>query len=118
MIMGYPDMKCMYITIWVHHMQIDELFDFMTSRIDMPPPFWYNHEECPYTVTGGYTAINLTYEAFSRLRSIRDWEDPFAQERNHYVSFREEMEETEWDVTLSDGLDHLGDDWEDFVDEQ
>jgi hypothetical protein len=59
MIMGYPDMKCMYITIWVHHMQIDELFDFMTSRIDMPPPFWYNHEECPYTVTGGYTAINL-----------------------------------------------------------
>jgi hypothetical protein len=113
---GYPDMKCMYVTIWVHHMQVDELFDFLTGRIDMPPPFWYNHEECPYTVTGGYAAINLPYEGFSSLRSVRDWEDPFSESRtNHYATFRDELSDTDWDVTLGDGLD---DDWEDFVDER
>lgn len=85
-------------------MQIDELFDFLTDRVSTPPPFWYNHEECPHTVTGGYVAINMPYEGFSKLRSVRDWEDPF---QTNYQAFRQELEQTsfeEWDTTLEDGL--------------
>lgn len=72
--MGYPNMKCIYITIWVHHMQVDELFDYLTNRIDTAPPFWNNHEDCPYSVTGGYVSVSVDYKDFSRLRSMEDWE--------------------------------------------
>ena len=90
-------MKCMYVTIWVHNMQIDELFDYITGRIDMSPPFWYNHEECPHSVTGGYAAINLAYDDFAKLRSMGDW----------YDDDREEARPRTWEFP----------DWEDFVDE-
>jgi hypothetical protein len=96
--MGYPNMKCMYVTVWVHNMQIDELFDYITGRIDMAPPFWYNHEECPYSVTGGYSAINLAYDDFAKLRSMGDWyEDRYDKSERP----------RNWDFP----------DWEDFVDE-
>ena len=88
----------MYVTVWVHNMQIDELFDYITGRIDMAPPFWYNHEECPYSVTGGYSAINLAYDDFAKLRSMGDWyEDRYDKSERP----------RNWDFP----------DWEDFVDE-
>ena len=114
------NMKSMYVTIWAHHMQIDEMFDFLNDRIDTPPAFWYNQEECPHSITGGYAALSLTYEDFSKLRSVRDWEDPFQQ--NHYASFRAELEETEfeeWNGTLTDGFSgfEFGE-WDDYSDEE
>lgn len=107
--MGYPDMNCMHVNIWIHHMQIDELFDYLSGRIDMPPPYWFNHEECPYTVTGGYTMITLPYKSFSLLRSERDWEDHFSGGN----PIKEADSWSTWDRTVSDnGFD----DHADFVD--
>jgi len=78
--MDYKDtMKFMAISIWIHHMQIDEMFDFLSGRIDNAPPYWYNHEECPYSVTGGYVNIAIPYGQFSELRSMHDWADPFTK---------------------------------------
>ena len=62
-------MKCMSVVIWVHHMQIDELFDFLNGRIDKAPPYWYSQEEVPYSVTGGYIQVTLPYNSYSDLRS-------------------------------------------------
>lgn len=101
--MGYPNMKCMYITIWVHHMQVDELFDYLTDRIDTAPPFWNNHEDCPHSVTGGYVAVNVDYKQFSKIRSMEDWE---TIGDSIYLD----------DNQPSYGKFDFGD-WEDFVDE-
>ena len=72
--MGKPDMKCMYINIWVHHMQIDELFDFLNGRIDEAPPYWLNEHKVPYSVSGGYVLISLPYNSYSDLRFSRSWD--------------------------------------------
>ena len=73
--MGKANMKCMQIVIWVHHMQIDELFDFLNGRIKNAPPYWHSHDEAPYSVSGGYVQVVLTYESYSDLRSARDWDN-------------------------------------------
>jgi hypothetical protein len=72
--MGHPDMKCMYINIWVHHMQVDLLFDFLNGRIDTAPPYWLNEHMVPYSATGGYVLVSLPYDSYSNLRSHRDWD--------------------------------------------
>jgi hypothetical protein len=72
--MGMPDMKCMYVNVWVHHMQLDELFDFLNGRIEEVPPYWLNENQLPYSVTGGYVLISLPYDSYSNLRSHRDWD--------------------------------------------
>ena len=113
--MDYKDtMKFMAITIWVHHMQLDEMFDFLSGRIDTPPPYWYNHEECPYTATGGYAAVAIPYGEFSKLRSIQDWADPFTI----YNPIENSSDWSDWDSTLRDDGPSLGydDDHADFVD--
>jgi len=68
-----PDMKCMYINVWVHHMQVDELFDFLTSRIEAAPPYWLNESSTPYSATGGYVMVTLPYDSYSELRSFKEW---------------------------------------------
>ena len=73
--MGQPNMKCMSVVIWVHHMQIDELFDFLNGRVESAPPYWYSQEEVPYSVTGGYIQISLPYNSYSDLRSARGWDE-------------------------------------------
>jgi hypothetical protein len=72
--MGMPDMKCMYVNVWVHHMQLDELFDFLNGRIEEVPPYWLNENQLPYSVTGGYVLVSLPYDSYSNLRSHRDWD--------------------------------------------
>jgi hypothetical protein len=72
--MGKPDMKCMYINIWVHHMQIDELFDFLNGRIDEAPPYWLSEHKLPYSVSGGYVMVSLPYNSYSDLRFSRSWD--------------------------------------------
>lgn len=74
--MGYPNNQCMFITIYVHHMQLDELFDFLNDRIEDAPSYWHNETDAPYSVTGGYAAVSLNYEGYSKLRSARSWNDP------------------------------------------
>lgn len=74
--MGYPNNQCMFITIYVHHMQLDELFDFLNDRIEDAPPYWYNETDAPFSVTGGYAAVALNYEGYSKLRGARSWNDP------------------------------------------
>lgn len=74
--MGYPNNECMYITIFVHHMQIDELFDFLNNRIDTPPPYWYHNEDAPYSISGGYAAISIDYHNYQKIRTERSWDSP------------------------------------------
>lgn len=69
-----PNMKCMYVNIWIHHMQLDELFDFLNERIEAAPPYWLNEQTLPYSISGGYVVISLSYYSYSHLRSYRDWE--------------------------------------------
>lgn len=73
--MARANMKCMQVVIWVHHMQIDELFDFLNERIKNAPPYWYDQSQLPYSVSGGYVQVVLPYESYSNLRSARDWSD-------------------------------------------
>ncbi len=73
--MAYPSSN-MIITIYVHHMQIDELFDFMNDRISDAPAYWYSESDVPYSVTGGYAAVQLDYESYTKVRRARSWNDP------------------------------------------
>jgi len=66
----------MHITIYVHHMQIDELFDFLNDRIDTPPPYWYHHEDARYSISGGYVAVNVDYHNYQKIRTERTWDSP------------------------------------------
>ena len=52
--MGYPNNKCMVLTIYIHHMLVDELFDFLNDRIDTPPAYWFSEADAPYSISGGY----------------------------------------------------------------
>jgi hypothetical protein len=69
-----PNMKCMYINVWVHHMQIDELFDFLNERIEEAPPYWLNEHSLPYSISGGHVLISLPYDSYQHLRAYRDWD--------------------------------------------
>jgi len=73
--MAYPNAN-MTISIYVHHMQLDELFDFLNDRIEDVPAYWYSETDVPYSVTGGYVAVHLDYEAYAKVRRARSWNDP------------------------------------------
>lgn len=73
--MAYP-IANMIITIYVHHMQIDELFDFLNDRIEDVPAYWYSEGDVPYSITGGYVAVQLDYESYAKVRRARSWNDP------------------------------------------
>ena len=75
--MGYPNNQCMFITIYVHHMQLDELFDFLNDRIEDVPPYWHTADDAPYSITGGYVAVTLNYGNYTKIRSAKTWDDPF-----------------------------------------
>ena len=49
--MGQANMECMIVNVWVHHMQVDELFDFLNDRIDTAPDYWFNYESTPASIT-------------------------------------------------------------------
>ncbi len=64
----------MHINIWVHHMQVDELFDFLNGRIKEAPNYYLGESSCPSSVTGGYVEVTLSFEAYSLLTSQKDWD--------------------------------------------
>tara|TARA_B100002019_G_C20963923_1_gene447739 strand:- start:256 stop:495 length:240 start_codon:yes stop_codon:yes gene_type:complete len=72
--MGKPNYHCMHINIWVHHMQVDALFDFLNNRITDAPDYFLSESACPSSVTGGYVEITLSFEAYSMLTSQKDWD--------------------------------------------
>lgn len=74
--MARADMKCMHVLVWVHHMQVDQLFDFLNDRIKSAPAYWLCREDTPLSVTGGYVQISLNYEGYSKLSSLKGHEEP------------------------------------------
>jgi len=70
--MEYPniDMKCMQIKIYVHHMEIDSMFDFINGRIKTPPEYWINSSDLPDSVTGGFLEVLVTWETYSEIRQV------------------------------------------------
>jgi hypothetical protein len=73
--MAEANMNCMIINVWVHHMQVDELFDFLNMRINAAPYYWLNEASVPTSITGGYVMISLTYDSYSHLSSNRNWDE-------------------------------------------
>lgn len=72
--MGYPNNNCMFISIWVHNRELDQLFDFLNDRILEPPSYWIDPTQVPPSISGGYIMVSLNYEMFSKIRQIKDQE--------------------------------------------
>lgn len=70
--MGYPDMKCMHIKIYVHHMEIDAMFDFINGRVDTPPEYWINKDDLPVSISGGHLEIMINWETYVNLRQVSE----------------------------------------------
>lgn len=69
--MGYPDMKCMQIKIYVHHMEVDSMFDYVNGRIENPPHYWINPNDLPETISGGFLEVFVNYDTYTRIREVR-----------------------------------------------
>ena len=69
--MGYPDMKCMQIKIYVHHMDVDAMFDYVNGRIATPPHYWINPKDLPETISGGFLEVVVNYDTYTRIREVR-----------------------------------------------
>lgn len=72
--MSEANMKCFAISVWIHHMNVDQLFDFLHERITEAPPYWFSEAACPPSVTGGYVLVTLTYDQYDLLRNHREWD--------------------------------------------
>ena len=59
----------MHVNVWVHHMDIDPLFDFLNGRIKEIPNWYLSESKCPPSITGGYVEVALSFEAYSLLSS-------------------------------------------------
>ena len=70
--MGYPDMKCMKIKIYVHHMEIDSMFDFINQRISSPPEYWINPKDLPGSITGGFLEVFVDYDTYTSIREVSE----------------------------------------------
>lgn len=66
--MAYPDMKCMQIKIYIHHMEIDAMFDFINGRIEMPVEYWVNPKDLPPSISGGFLEVLITYDTYTSIR--------------------------------------------------
>jgi hypothetical protein len=53
---------------------VDQLFDFLNSRINEPPPYWTDPAEVPLSISGGYLMVSLNYDNFSKIREVREQE--------------------------------------------
>ena len=69
--MGYPT-NTFFIIIYVHHMEIDVLFDFLNDRIGTPPEYWLCPDKCPSSISGGYAQLHMCYDQYSKLRRVKE----------------------------------------------
>ena len=65
-------MNCMNIIMYVHHMEVDALFDFINGRTKILPEYWINPKDLPGSVTGGFLEIAVNYEVYTRIREVRE----------------------------------------------
>jgi len=72
--MSYPniDMKCMQIKIFVHHMEIDLMFDFINGRIKLPAEYYINKDDLPLSITGGYVEVLVDWETYTKIREVAE----------------------------------------------
>jgi len=71
-------MKCMKIKIYVHHMEIDSMFDFINQRISSPPEYWINPKDLPGSITGGFLEVFVDYDTYTSIREVSEhsnWSD-------------------------------------------
>lgn len=69
---NYQDMKSMAVEIYVHHMDVDAMFDFINDRIDTPPNYWIDYNELPQLISGGFLKIQICYHIYSRIREVKE----------------------------------------------
>ena len=62
----------MAINIYVHHMDVDALFDYVNGRIKEPPDYWINPRDLPHSISGGYLEIALDYYSYTLIREVKD----------------------------------------------
>lgn len=72
--MKNDELQCMQINVWIHHMHVDPLFDFLNGRIKEAPDYYLNADAVPHSITGGYVMVSLPFESYSLLTSHKDWE--------------------------------------------
>jgi hypothetical protein len=65
-------MKQMEIKIYVHHMEIDKMFDFINERILNPPPYWINPKDLPGSITGGFLEVLVSFNTYTSIRGVRE----------------------------------------------
>lgn len=68
----YPGMKSMFVSIYVHHMDIDAMYDYINGRIQTPPHYWIDYKELPNLISGGFLRILVTYEIYSLIREVKE----------------------------------------------
>lgn len=64
--------KYMAISIYVHHMDIDAMFDYINGRIVQPPLYWINPKDLPDSVSGGYLEVTLDYYTYALIREVKE----------------------------------------------
>lgn len=62
----------MNIRIFVHHMEVDAVFDFVNKRTEAMPDYWINEVDVPFSVSGGYVEICIDYISYSYIRSMKE----------------------------------------------
>lgn len=70
------ELKEMNVRIYIHHMEVDALFDFINERATYVPDYWLNEDSVPFSITGGYVEVCLNYDAYSYIRSIKEHQSP------------------------------------------
>ena len=60
----------MEIKIYVHHMEIDALYDYINGRIKNPPQYWINPKDLPDSISGGFLEVILDYHSYTLIREV------------------------------------------------
>lgn len=68
----YYNTKYMGINIYVHHMDVDALFDYINERTEEPPEYWINPRDLPHSISGGYLQIVLDYYSYTLIREVKE----------------------------------------------
>ena len=62
----------MDISLLVHVMNVDEMFDFVNDRIQRPPIYYLSIDDTPPTISGGFVVITVEYITYTKIRQSRE----------------------------------------------